>query len=208
MTDVEPRSSGSRRLAAMVAGTVLLTVGAALVGTLGWAVPTRTTSGWQVTDVPAELLAVLIATAVVCLAVAALLTRPGQLGPATAVTWWAMAATAAFALVWNDLYYASLGSDGGIIPVFEWLFTFAPALLVGLVARRRGQAAHLRATVGIAVLTLPLFALGWAVTSTAGTRVALTGALYTAVVFGVVPLVVAVFLTRARRPEGAVVSRA
>jgi hypothetical protein len=208
MTDVGPRSSGSRRLSVMAVVTVLLTTGAALLGTLGWEVPTRTTSGWQVTDVPAELLAVLIATAAVCLAVAALLTRPGELGPAVVATWWGMAAAAALALVWNDLYFASLRGDGGIIPVFDWLFTFLPALLVGLVARRRGRTAHLRATMGIAVLTLPMFALGWAITSTADFGIAFAGALYTAGILGAVPLIVAVFLTRARRPEAVAVRRA
>jgi hypothetical protein len=208
MTDVERRSPGSHRLVAMLAATVLLTVGAALLGTLGWAVPTRTSSGWQVTDVPAGLLAVLLGTAGVSLVVAALLARPDRLGRAVAVTWWAMAAAAVFALVWNDLYLAALkGGGGAIIPVFDWLFTFVPALVVGLVARRLGPAAHQRATLGIAVLTLPMSALGWAVTSAADTGPALTGALYTAGIFGAVPLAMAVFLTRARRPEGVAAGR-
>jgi hypothetical protein len=208
MTTVEPRSSGSRRLAALVLASVLGTVGAALVGTLGWAVPRRTTSGWQVTDVPGELLAVLIATAVACVAGAALLTRPGRIGPAVAATWWVMAAAAAFALVWDDLYLASLRGEGGIIPVLDWAFTFVPALVVGLVARRRGPEAHLRTTIGIAVLTLPLSGLGWAVTSDEGTAVALAGAVYSAGLLGALPLAVAVLLTRPPRPEPLAVRQA
>jgi hypothetical protein len=208
MTDAGTRSSGSRGPVALVRATVLLGLGAALLGTLGWAVPRRTTSGWQVADVPAELLAVLVGTAVVCAAVAAPLTRPARLGPAVAATWWVMAAAAVSALVWDDLYLASLRGEGGIIPVLDWAFTFVPALVVGLVARRRGPAAHLRATLGIAVLTLPLSAFGWAVTSDEGTAVALAGAVWSAGLLGAVPLAVAVLLTRPRRPSRTAVGRA
>ena len=200
MTDTRPRPSGSPRPATTVAATVVLGVGAALVGTLGWAVPRRSTSGWQVTAVPAELLAVLLATAAVCAAVAAVLTRPARFGPAVAVTWWALTAAAGSALVWEALYLASLRDDGGVIPVLDWLPTFVPALLVGVVARRHGRAAHLRATTGIAVATLPLSALGWALSSGEGTGVALAGAIWSTGLLGAVPLAVAVLLTRVRRP--------
>ena len=202
MTDTGARSSGGDRLTAMVVTTVLLAVLAAQLGGRGWAVPTRTTTGWQVTDVPAPLAALLLATAAVCLLAAALLTRPARLGWTVGATWWAMTLAAAAALVWNDLYHASLRGPGGIIPVAEWLYGFLPALLVGLLARRRGRAAHLRATLGTGVLTVPMSALGWALSSASGTPAATVGALGSAAVLAAVPLAVAVVLTRARRPEG------
>ena len=142
----------------------------------------------------------MIGTGVVCLAVAAALVTPRTLGsrPATA-TWWTLAVASLLAQVWNDLYFAALAETGGIIPVFDWLFTFVPALVVGLVVRRRGLATHLRATIGTAVVTLPMLALGWALAARADSLLqALAGGLYTAAFFGVLPLVVAIAITRPR----------
>ena len=180
---------------------VALTVLAALLGSLTWPVPRRVPSGWQVADVPPSLLALVGATGLGCLAVAALLVTPRSLGSrAATLTWWVLAAASVAAQVWNGLYLASLSSTGGIIPVFLWLFTFVPALVVGLVTRRAGAAAHLRATLGIAVVTLPMLGLGWALAAQSDTVArALTGSLHTAAFFGVLPLVAAVALTRARR---------
>ena len=147
----------------------------------------------------------MIGTAVVCLAVAAVLSRPASLGsPAATATWWVMAVASALALIWNDLYFAALasGKSGAVIPVFDWLFTFLPALVVGLVTSRHGRAAHLRATLGTAIVTVPLLGLGWSISGEGGTLPgALAGGLYSAAVFGVVPLLLAMVLTRGPVPQ-------
>ena len=195
MTETEPGPAGSRRVAEVVAAAALLTVGAVLLGARSWAVPTRTTSGWQVIDVPTGVLTLLIAVAVVSGAVAAVLVRPHRSGPLVAGRWWLLMAAAGAALVWNDLYLASLRGDGGIIPVFDWAFTFVPALLIGLLTRRSGRAAHLLATLGTGVLTLPLLGLGWALVSDVGFGQTVGNALFSAGLFGVVPLVIAVGVT-------------
>ncbi|MBY3554932.1 class-II aminoacyl-tRNA synthetase family protein [Modestobacter lapidis] len=201
MTTLE-RPTASWRSPALLAGVaVALTAAACLVGALDWPLPTRTTSGWQVADVAPSLLGMVIAVGVVSLVIAAVLVRPRTLGsPAVAATWWVMVVASVLAQTWNDLYFAALAGTGGIIPIFDWLFTFVPALVVGLVARRHGRGVHLRATIGTGLVTLPMLGLGWALASQADTPAAtLAGGLYTATVFGALPLVVAVLITRARR---------
>ncbi|MGY1840988.1 MULTISPECIES: hypothetical protein [unclassified Modestobacter] len=197
MTDEGTAHPGPLPLAA---AAVLLTAAAGVVGSRDWPAPRRTLSGWQVADVPASLLAVVVGTALVCLAVAAALTRPWALGSTTAAaTWGALAVVSAFAQGWNDVYFAALGGgEGPVIPVFDWLFTFVPVLLVGVAARSLGRRAHLRATVGMGVLTLPMLALGWALYADAGLAEALLGSLYAAGVFGVIPLLIAVAITLPR----------
>jgi hypothetical protein len=66
---------------------LVLAVLAALVGARGWPNPDRTTSGWQVADVSPSLLVLLAVVSVVCMAVAAALTRPWQLPWPVAVVW-------------------------------------------------------------------------------------------------------------------------
>ncbi|WP_222196126.1 hypothetical protein [Modestobacter italicus] len=207
MTAPEPRSSGtgSTGLAAVV---VLLTVLAVVVGSREWPAPRRITSGWQVADVPQSLLVLLVVSALVCLAVAAVLARPHRLGAATASAWCGLAVVSAFALVWNDLYLAALGDEGPIIPVFAWAFTFLPTLLVGLVARRGGPVAHRRATLGLAVLVLPLFALGRPLADSDHDLGTVVDGLYTAALFGGVPFLIAWAVTRAPRTRGAAPSPA
>ncbi|MGY1749405.1 hypothetical protein [Modestobacter sp. SYSU DS0511] len=184
----------------LAVAAVLLTAAVGVVGSLDWPAPERTLSGWQVTDVPASLLALVIGTALVCLAVAVALTRPWALGSTVAAaTWGALAVVSAFAQGWNDLYFAALGGgEGPVVPVFDWLFTFVPVLLVGVAARPLGRRAHLRATVGMGALTLPMLALGWALYADAGIAEALFGSLYAAAVFGVVPLLIALAITLPR----------
>jgi hypothetical protein len=187
----------------VAATAVALTCVAAAVGALvAWPSPERTTSGWQVADVPPSTAGLVLGAAVLCLALAAALVRPrslpGRLAPAT---WWSLALASAFALAWNAAYSAALSAAvvGAVIPVFHWLFTFVPALVAGLTTRAAGSRAQLRATLGTAVVTLPLFALGWALLASSGGLVALLGALYSTALLGVVPLVVAVAATRPRR---------
>lgn len=200
MIDAHEAPSRPRPPVLLAGAAVALAVGACLLGSLGWARPERTTSGWQVAAVPASLLAVVVATGLVCLAVAVVLVRPSSLGlrPATGA-WWAMALLSVGAQVWNDLYVAALGDDGGaVIPVFDWLFTFVPALVVGVVTRRQGRRTQLRATLGTGVVALPLLGLGWALYGAfGGVAAGLGGGLYAAAVFGLVPFVLAVLLTRA-----------
>lgn len=207
MTAPEPRSSGTSS-ATLGGVAALLTVLAVLAGSREWPAPRRTTSGWQVAAVPASLLALLAGTAVVCLAVAAVLARPHRLAAPTAAVWWGLAAVSALALVWNDLYLAALGDEGPVIPVFDWAFTSLPTLLVGLVARRQGPGAHRRATLGLAVVVLPLFALGRPLADSDHDLGTVAGGLYTAVLFGVVPFLIAWALTRAPRTRGAAPSSA
>ena len=198
MTEPVPRAAPP---ATLVGAVMVLTVAACLGAALGWPLPERTLSGWQVTAVPASLLALITGTAVVCVLVAAALVRPASLGsPAAVGTWWAVTVAAAAALVWNDLYFAALstGDGGAVIPVFDWMFTFVPAVVVGAVTRRLGRPRQLRAVLGTAVVAVPLLGLSWAVTGESGAVVDnLLGGIYGAVIFGVVPLLLAFLVTRA-----------
>jgi hypothetical protein len=193
------RGAGRRDAFRLGAAALALTVLASAVGALGWAAPERTPSGWQIADVPGDLLALVVISGIACLAVAALLARPWSWrAPVAAVVWWALGLATVLALVWNDLYVAALGTadDGPVIPVFDWMFTFVPALVAALVTRRRGRPAQLRAGLGTAVVSLPMVALGWALYSAPDGFVAGLGdGLYTAAVFGVVPLVIALAST-------------
>jgi hypothetical protein len=201
-TDTRARTASAGPAGIAVAAAVL-TVAATGVGTLvEWPSPVRTTAGWQVADVPAATVGLVLCAAVLCLGVAGVLARPRSLpGRLVPVTWWLLALASAFALAWNALYSAALADQvgGAVIPVFHWLFTFVPALVVGLGTRSAGARTQLRATLGTAVVTLPLFALGWALLASPGGAVAFLGALYDTAVLGVVPLVVAVAATRPRR---------
>lgn len=183
----------------LAAATVALTAAAAVVGALRWPAPERTLSGWQVADVPASLLVVVVATGLLCLVVGALLTRPTELGPAVAAVWWALGLVAVSAHVWNDVFFAAIGADpdwGPIIPVFDGFFTFVPALVVALVAIPRGREQQLRAGLGTAVVGVPMLALGWALyRSSDGIAAAAAGALWPAFFFGVLPVAVALALT-------------
>lgn len=185
----------------VVTAAAVLTGVAAVVGALvPWPSPERTGSGWQVADVPPSTAGLVLGAAVVCLALAGALARPWSLpGRAAAVTWWVLALASAAALTWNALYSAALSAvdSGAVIPVFDWLFTFVPALVVGLATRAAGRRAQLHATLGTAVVTLPLFALGWALLSS-DVLDAVLGALWTTAVLGVVPLLVAIAVSRVR----------
>jgi hypothetical protein len=196
--------AGARSPAVLATVATGLTLLACVVGAAGWPLPDRTTSGWQVADVPASLLAVVAGSAVVCLAVAAVLVRPRAFGsPLAAGTWLALVVAAAAALVWHAIFLAALvdTGDGPVIPVFDGLLTFVPAFVVGLVTRPYGLAVQTRAVLATAVATLPLVALGWSLTDgTTGLLPALSGGVYSTAVFGVLPMVVALAVTRAAGP--------
>jgi len=177
---------------------IVLTVVMSAVGALGWPTPARTSSGWQVADVPPGLLVLLLAAGLACPALAAVLARPWTWrAPGAAAVWAVLVALSVFAGVWNDLYYAALSQQlGPVIPVFDWLFTSVPALLAALLTRSRGRALQLRAALGTAVVSLPLLALGAALYSAPDGFASGFGAgLSSAAFFGVLPLVVVLALT-------------
>jgi hypothetical protein len=183
---------------AQIAVAAVLTAGACLVGGLGWPVPRRTTAGWQVAAVPPSLLVVVLATCGLCLLAGVLLTRPRSLGsPLATLTWWGVAVAALTGQVWNDLYLAALSTaGGGIVPVFGWVSTAVPAALVGLATRGAGREAHLRATLGTGIVTLPPVGLGWAFAAAGGPGDGLAGGLWSAGLLGVLPLALAIAATR------------
>lgn len=189
----------------VVQASILLTCATTVLGAaVPWPSPARSTSGWLVADVPASTAGLVAGAAVLCLVVAGTLVRTGSLpGRAAAVTWWMLALASAGALAWNALYSAALSAVafGAVIPVFHWLFTFVPALVVGLATRAAGPRAQLRATLGTAVVTLPLFALGWALLDPSGGLAGVPGTLRVTSILGVVPLLLAI---AAARPWAAV----
>jgi hypothetical protein len=195
----------------MVVVSAALAVLAAVVGLLSWPPPVRTLSGWQIAEVPGSLWLLLVVTTVACLAVAAVMTvRATGVGATDPLAWaWgALVLLAAATLVWNALYSAALSAteSGPIIPIFHWLFTFAPALVAGWFFSHRGRGARWAAALGTGVVTVPLLAVSWALLDSSG--LSLTGvlrALYNTAVFGIVPLAGAVALVGARdgrRPSG------
>jgi hypothetical protein len=179
----------------VLGGAVLaLSLAAAAVGALGWPSPTRTSTGWQVAEVPTSLLVLLLGAGLVCLAVAAVLSRPWQLPWPSAVVWWLFGVVAIAAHTWNDLYYAALADPlgGAVIPVLDWLFTFVPALAVGLAAVPAGRPGQLRVGLGTAVVGVPLLTLGWSLFGAPqGFLPAALSSLWPGALLGAVPVVVA-----------------
>lgn len=188
---------------------VLLSVAAAVVGALGWPAPDRTSSGWQVAAVPTSLLVLLLGVGVFCLGVAAVLSRPWRLPALTAVVWWLLGLVAVGAHTWNSLYFAALADPlgGALIPVFDGFFTFIPALVVGLAAIPAGPSAQVRATLGTAVVGVPLLTLGWSLFhAPQGVLPAASSSLWSGVLLGAGPaavaLVICLRLTHRPAPTG------
>jgi hypothetical protein len=103
----------------------------------------------------------------------------------------AVALLAAAALVWNSLYAAALSTadQGPVIPVFHWLFTFAPALVAGWLFTPRAPGQRRAVALGTGIVTVPLLGLSWALLDASGAGVpALGEALWDTAVFGVAPL--------------------
>ncbi|SET10945.1 hypothetical protein SAMN04488546_1468 [Geodermatophilus poikilotrophus] len=151
-----------------MAATVVLGLLAIMVGLLPWPQPLLVPgTTWLVDDVPGPLWVLVLSTAPLCLGTAVvLLRRETGLSARSPVFWaWlAVVVVAAAALVWNALYASALSDRvfGAIIPIFHWLFTFTPAVLAGLLFGGRGRRAGWAAGLGTGVVTLPLFALSWA----------------------------------------------
>ena len=185
-------------LAALLAGTVGLTVAAAGVGSLPWALPERVFGGWQVADVPASLAALLAVSTALCLITGTALVLRGarlRLAEPAGLTWLAIVVVAAGALVFNALVLAADASQeaGPVIPVFHWLFTLVPALLAGAVGATRGAAAATAAALGSGVVTLPLFTLGWALMASRFPFPSeVLAPLWNSLLLGVVPLLIGV----------------
>lgn len=196
--DRAPRSLPWSTLSA----TVILTVVAIVVGQRDWALPERVRGGFEVAAVPSSLTALLLASTAICLLVGGWATlRDAALRPRDPafVGWVVVSLLAAAALIWNALFMAADAEfeTGAIIPVFHWLFTFVPPLLVGLIARRRGRAPALVAALATGTVTLPLFGLGWSLLASrdpAGSGIG--SSLWNTTIFGVVPLVLATLIVR------------
>jgi hypothetical protein len=186
---------------AVVAG--VLTLLAAVVGTAPWPLPPAP-SGWRVADVPPSLLVLVVGTAGVCLAVAGALVRPASLpGRVVPALWWLVVLAAAVALGWNALHSAALSDIvvGAVLPALDWLFTFLPAAVVGLATRRAGPRPQLRAMLGTAVVTVPLFTLGWALLDSSPGVVGVLEALHGGSLLGVLPVLLAVAVAAALARE-------
>jgi hypothetical protein len=182
--------------------TAALTVAAIVVGQRDWAVPERVLRGWQVTDVPSSLTLLLILTAAMCVLLGAGTTlRDGRLRPRDPVflAWLLLVLIGAAALVWNALVMAADAEFvvGALIPVFHWLFTFAPALLAGLAARRREARTILATALGTGAVTVPLLGLGFSLFGSREDIATGTGqALWNTLILGVAPLALAAVFAR------------
>jgi hypothetical protein len=181
----------------MIVATVVLGLVVPLLGLLPWPRPVWSPdSRWLVTDVPPPLWALILGTTAVCVATAVVLTvRAAHLRMRDLVTWvWvALVLLAAAALVWNAVYAAALSTIefGSPIPIFHWLFAFAPAVLAGWLFAQRGREARRVAALGTGVVTVPLFALGWALLflHPEPLFMAIAGTAQLTVILGVAPLI-------------------
>jgi hypothetical protein len=187
---------------AAIAGTAVLTVLATLAGQHDWALPERVLGGWQVAAVPASLTVLVLLSAVVCVAVGARTTlRDSGLRPRDPafLAWLFLVVVAAAALVWNALVLAADAAFvvGALIPVLHWAFTFVPALLAGLVARKHRPATTLAVSLGTGVVTVPLLALGFSLFDSRGpVAVGVLSSLWSTALLGVLPLAFAALIAK------------
>jgi hypothetical protein len=185
-----------------IVGIAVLTVAAILLGQRDWAVPERVLRDWQVAAVPSSLTALVLGATATCLLVGAAVTlRDAALRPRDPafLVWLVVCLVAVAALVWNALVLAADSQVviGAIIPVFHWMFTFVPALLVGYAARGLGVSRAVAAALGTGVVTLPLFGLGWSLfSSREAVATGIGNSLWNTVILGVAPLVIAAAITR------------
>jgi hypothetical protein len=164
-----PVRAPASRWAALLTTAVLAVVLALLAGQR-WQLPVRTAGA--LSSVPQSLVSFLLVCAGTCLWVAGRATRPAETfrSPASAQLWWVLTAGAAVVSVAADL---SLAADAGShLPptalLARWLVPFVPAVLAGVLARRDGRAARVRAALGTGAVTLPLFAAGWGLYASPG----------------------------------------
>ncbi len=169
----------------MAALAAALTLAALLPSTRAWVAPRRTYSAWQVADVPGSLWLLLTVAVLVCFVPALVLLRTSlalELRGEALWRWSLVTLIAVGALVVNVLVMAADAAvdSGPAIPVFHWASIAVTALLAGG-----------------GVVTLPLFALGWAL-NTSVSADPVVGAGFLTAALGVVPLAVAVALVARR----------
>jgi hypothetical protein len=144
----------------------------------------------------------------VCLWAAGKAVRPAGTfrSPTAAQLWWATTGAAALVSIAAAL---SLAADAGAHQppgalLARWLVPAVPAVVAGVLARRDGRAARIRAALGTGVVTVPLFAVGWALFASPGGVVLPTADVVSMVLLaGVTPFALAVaFVAAERRQDG------
>ncbi|GAA2015869.1 hypothetical protein JL107_09470 [Nakamurella flavida] len=148
-----------------------LTIAAVFVGSLPWPqrvwVPgTRSSMVGRLLDEPLPVWLLLIATAAVTIATALVLFR--RLPEPAPPRWfpWVLAVllvvTAAVGSL-NALFFAGPAgpSVGPIIPIFHWMFTFVPSLVIGSLGAVATGRHGLPAALAAAVVAVPMQALSW-----------------------------------------------
>jgi hypothetical protein len=190
--------------APLVATTAALAVVLALLAGQRWQLPGRTAGA--VSDVPQSLVCFLLVCAGASLWAAGKATRPAGTfrSPTSVQLWWALTAGAAVVSITAAL---SLAADAGahLQPtalLARWLVPVVPAVLAGVLARRDGRGARVRAALGTGVVTLPLFAVGWALyASPGGVALAPADVVSMVLMAGAAPFALAVaFVAAERRP--------
>jgi hypothetical protein len=185
--------------------TAVLTALVTVLGLLPWPRPYlvgTTESSWAIAGVRPAMWGLVIGVAMICVVTGVVVTS--RLTGLRAwfplgVAWLALVLMTAAALVWNALHSAALSAMefGAIIPIFHWLFTFAPAVLAGALFLRRGRQARYVAAMGTGVVTVPLFHLGALLLTRDAPVEAFVGSLPMTGLLAVAPLVGAVALAGA-----------
>jgi hypothetical protein len=198
----EPLRAPESRWAPLLATTAALAVVLALLAGQRWQLPGR--AAGAVADVPQSLVCFLLVCAGACLWAAGKATRPADTfrSPTSAHLWWVLTAGAAVVSIAADL---SLAADAGaqLQPtalLVRWLVPCVPAVLAGVLARRDGRAARVRAALGTGAVTLPLFAVGWALyASPGGVALAPADVVSMVLLAGATPFALAVAFVAAER---------
>jgi hypothetical protein len=145
--------------------------------------------------VPGSVWLLVLGSTAVCIAAATALTvraTGSRAGDPRTWAWLGLLALSAAALVWSAIYAAALSTIdfGALIPIFDWLFTFAPAVLAGSLFAQRTRHERYAAALGTGVVTVPLLGLSFALLDSSGLSLAgVLGALYLSAVLGAAPLV-------------------
>ncbi|NYJ07958.1 hypothetical protein [Petropleomorpha daqingensis] len=185
-----------------MATTAALAVVLAMLAGQRWQLPLRTAG--SVSHVPQSLVCFLLVCAGACLWAAGKATRPAETfrSPTAAQLWWVLTAGAAVVSITAAL---SLAADAGAhlqptVLLARWLVPFVPAVLAGVLARRDGRGARIRAALGTGAVTLPLFAVGWALyASPAGVALATADVVSMVLLAGAAPFALAVAFVAAER---------
>ena len=205
VTAPEPVRAPASRWAPLLATTAALAVVLALLAGQRWPLPAR--AAGVVSQVPQPLVTFLLVCAGACLWAAGRATRPADTfrSPTSPQLWWALTAGAAVVSIAADL---SLAADAGahLQPtalLARWLVPVVPAVLAGVLARRDGRGARVRAALGTGAVTLPLFAVGWALyASPGGVALAPADVVSMVLMAGAAPFALAVaFVAAERRPQ-------